>query len=275
MRPTATPAVALTIAGSDSGGGAGVQADLLAFAAHGVHGTTALTAVTVQDTRHVHALHAVPHETVTAQAVVVLDDFAVAAVKTGMLATAQTARAVGGLAAAGRLPNLVVDPVMVSSTGAPLVDAEGLAAYLEHLLPYATVVTPNLAEAEALLDRPVRTPAQMRAAAADLAALGPAALVTGGHLDGCSTTLDVLHVAGETYELTGARVVTSNTHGTGCTFSAALTARLALGDEIPAAARAAKAYVTSALAAAAHWRLGHGPGPLAHIHARPSDEENR
>jgi hydroxymethylpyrimidine/phosphomethylpyrimidine kinase len=261
-----TPPVALTIAGSDSGGGAGVQADVATFAALGVHGTCAVTAVTAQDTRGVHAVHVVPPETVVAQTAVVLDDFAVAAVKTGMLATAATVRAVGFLAARDQLPRLVVDPVLVSSAGQPLVDDAGREAYLEGLFPHATVVTPNLGEARALLGRQVRTLDEMRPAAAELAALGPAVVVTGGHLapDGSSSSVDVLHTGGRTYELRGPWVDTRNTHGTGCTFSAALAARLAHGDDVPTAVRAAKHYVTAALTAAAHRRLGHGAGPLAH-----------
>jgi len=268
-----TPPVALSIAGSDSGGGAGVQADLATFAAHGVHGTCAVTAVTAQDTRGVHAVHVVPPETVVAQAVVVLGDFTVAAVKTGMLATAEAVRAVGRLAGQGRLPRLVVDPVLASSGGDRLMDPTGPAAYLEHLLPHAAVVTPNLAEAAALLGTTVRTLAQMRAAATQLAAHGPAVVVTGGHLDtGGTTVVDVLHAAGTTYELTGPRIPTTNTHGTGCTFSAALAARLACGDDVPSAARAAKRHVAAALACAAHRRLGHGAGPVDHLSRHTAEE---
>lgn len=269
------PLVALTIAGSDSGGGAGVQADLRTLAAHGVHATSAVTAVTVQDTRGVHGVHVVPSETVQAQATVVLDDFDVAAVKTGMLATSETVRLVGDLAAQGVLPRLVVDPVLVSTSGHALIDDAGPAAYLDHLIPVAAVVTPNLEEAGLLLGSTVRTVAQMRAAAAQLARLGPAVVVTGGHLlTGDGTTVEIVHADGSTYDLRGPRVYTRNTHGTGCAFSAALAARLAHGDDVLAAARAAKHYVTTALTAAAHWRLGHGAGPLAHpTHARPTDEE--
>lgn len=274
-----TPAVALTLAGSDSGGGAGVQADLATFAALGVHGTCAVTAITAQDTRGVHAVHVVPHETVVAQAAVVLDDFAVAAVKTGMLAASATISAVGALAAAGRLPRLVVDPVLAASSGAVLVDRAAPAAYLEHLLPHAEVVTPNLDEVEALLGSPVRTLAQMRVAAAALAALGPAVVVTGGHLAGDGTVVDVLHVDRATYDLAGPRVRTTNTHGTGCTFSAALTAHLARGADVPSAAHAAKRHVVAALTTARHWRLGHGAGPLDHLTRDPltrhPDEETR
>lgn len=268
--------MALTIAGSDSGGGAGVQADLLTFAAYGVHGATAVTAVTAQDTLGVHAVHVVPVGTVVAQVAVVVEDLAVAAVKTGMLASAETVRAVGRLAAHGRLPRLVVDPVLTSSSGTPLLDGDGPGAYLEHLVPHASVVTPNLDEAEALLGRAVRTRRQMRDAARELAALGPAVVVTGGHLDGDDGALDVVHAAGVTYELPGTRVDTPHTHGTGCTFSAALAARLARGDDVLTAVRAAKDHVTAALMAARGWRLGRGTGPLNHLsHNRVHDEESR
>jgi hydroxymethylpyrimidine/phosphomethylpyrimidine kinase len=268
------PAVALTVAGSDSGGGAGVQADLRTFTALGLHGTSAVTAVTAQDTCGVRSVHPVPTPTVVAQVVVVLDDFAVATVKTGMLATAETVRAVGRLAEAGRLPRLVVDPVLRASGGRSLIAAAARTAYLEQLLPYAAVVTPNLDEAEALLRAPVRTLAERRAAAEALAGLGPAVVVTGGHdTHDDAHVVDVLHAAGRTYELVGPRIVTRNSHGTGCTFSAALAARLALGDDVPAATCAAKHYVTAALRAAVSWRLGRGAGPLPPVRSAPPSPE--
>lgn len=269
-----TPPVALTIAGSDSGGGAGVQADLRTFAAHGAYGATAVTAVTAQDTTRVYQVHAVPTDVVVAQIDAVIGDLAVSAVKTGMLATTETLAAVADLAARRLLPRLVVDPVLVSSTGQPLLETGAQQGYLEQLLPHATVVTPNLAEAEALLGFPVRTLSDMRDAAAALAQLGPDVVITGGHLaENAEETVDVLHCGGTTYELRGPRVDTRHTHGTGCTFSAALAARLAHGDDVLTATRAAQHYVTAALAAAAHWRIGHGAGPLDH--SIPTLEESR
>jgi hydroxymethylpyrimidine/phosphomethylpyrimidine kinase len=269
-----TPPVVLTIAGSDCGGGAGVTADVRTVAAFGGYAACSLTAVTVQDSRGVHEVHALPARLVAAQAAAVLDDLAVGAVKTGMLATAATVRVVAELAAAGRLPNLVVDPILVSSSGTSLLDADGLRAYVEDLLPRADVLTPNLDEAAALLERLVRSVADARSAAADLAELGPrAVVVTGGHGPHAAEVVDVVHARGKTVELPGPRVNTSNTHGTGCTYSAALAAGLARGRDVTAAARAAQRYVAAALAEAATWRLGSGTGPLAHSVRPPRPEE--
>jgi len=254
-----TPAVALTIAGSDSGAGAGIQADLKVFAALGLYGTSAITATTAQNTLGVHAVHPIPARLVTAQVDAVLTDLPVGAVKTGMLGTARIAAAVAALARDGRLPNLVVDPVLVSTSGHRL----GVVAAVERLLPYAMVCTPNRAEAAALLGRAVRTPSEMARAAGEIAAAGPAwVVITGGDLPGA---IDVVWGAGGVRFLRGARIATRNTHGTGCTFSAAIAARLALGDEVPAALRFAKEYVVRALAGARHWMLGGGHGPVDHF----------
>ena len=263
-----TPVVALTIAGSDSSGGAGVQADLRTFAALGVFGASAFAALTAQNTREVRDVLPVPAAFVVAQTEAVLDDLDVRAVKTGMLATAEVVEAVAGLAAAGRLPALVVDPVMVSSSGARLLEPSAERAYVELLLPHARVLTPNLREAEVLLGGSIGTLAEQREAARALAALGPRVVVVkGGHAvaDAGDDAVDVVHDAGEEYELRAPRVATANDHGTGCTFASAVAARLALGDDERGALRTAKAYVARAVAGGAAWRLGAGHGPLDHF----------
>ncbi|HEU4426165.1 MAG TPA: bifunctional hydroxymethylpyrimidine kinase/phosphomethylpyrimidine kinase [Pilimelia sp.] len=263
-----TPTVALTIAGSDSGGGAGIQADLKTFAAFGVFGTSAITALTAQNTRGVRGVVATPADFVVAQVDAVLDDLPVAAVKTGMLATSDIVTAVGKIAAAGRLPNLVVDPVMVASSGDRLLEPQAERAYIEALLPHAVLATPNLREAEVLLDGPIRTLADQHAAAAAIGALGPRAVVVkGGHpvADAAEDAVDVVWDGGSTYELRGPRVATANNHGTGCTFAAAAAATLARGADVRAACQAAKEYVSRAVTGGAAWRLGGGHGPLDHF----------
>ena len=263
-----SPRVALTIAGSDSSGGAGVQADLKAFAACGVFGASAITALTAQNTTGVRGVHAVPAAFVVAQVEAVLDDLDVAAVKTGMLATAEVVHAVAGLAAAGRLPRLVVDPVMVASSGARLLEPDAERAYLEALLPHAEVLTPNLSEAQVLLGRSITTLAEQREAARALGALGPrAVLVKGGHAVAGTQdeAVDVLWDGAQLRELRAGRVAGTNDHGTGCTLASALAAGLARGEDLVAAVEAAKAYVLRALAGGAGWRLGAGHGPLDHF----------
>lgn len=268
MTPSVTPPVALTIAGSDSGGGAGVQADLKTFAALGVFGTSAVTALTAQNTRGVHGVHVVPAEFVVAQVDAVLDDLPVAAVKTGMLATADVVRAVAGLAGAGRLPRLVVDPVMVASSGDRLLEPDAERLYVEALLPHAAVLTPNLREAEALLDGSVRTLREQHEAARALGAMGPAAVVLkGGHpVAGThGEAVDVVWDGSSTYELSRPRVATANDHGTGCTFAAAVAATLAAGADLAQATAVAKSFVHRAVVGGAGWRLGSGHGPLDHL----------
>lgn len=260
-----TPHVALTIAGSDSGGGAGIQADLRAFGQFGVFGTSVITAVTAQNTLGVTDVHVIPAASVTAQIDAVLDDLPVRAVKTGMLATAELVKLVAVRAAAGELPNLVVDPVLVSATGHRLLEEIALAAYRDLLLPHATIATPNLEEAAVLVGRPLRTLADARAAAHELADLGTRVVVVkGGHLEG-PQAVDVIVFEGDDYELGADRIDTSNTHGTGCTFAAAAAAGLANGLDPLDALAGAKRYVTGAIAGAAAWRLGAGNGPLDHL----------
>ena len=263
-----TPVVALTIAGSDSGGGAGVQADLKTFAVMGVFGTCAITALTAQNTRAVTGVLPVPAHFVVEQVSAVLDDLAVSAVKTGMLGTAAVVAAVAELAAAGRLPHLVVDPVMVASSGARLLDREAEQTYRELLLPHARILTPNVMEAEVLLGRRITTLAEQHEAAAALAALGPAVVVVkGGHaVQGTEQeAVDVVWEDGQAYELRAPRMATMNDHGTGCTFAAAVAAQLALGNGVASALRTAKSFVAAAVAGGAGWRLGGGHGPLDHF----------
>lgn len=263
-----TPVVALTIAGSDSSGGAGIQADLKTFAALGVFGTSAVTALTAQNTRGVRGVHPVPADFVVAQIHAVLDDLAVTAVKTGMLATAEIVRAVADLAASGRLPRLVVDPVMVASSGDRLLEAEAERVYLEALLPQAHVLTPNLREAEVLLGAPIGTLAEQRDAARALGGLGASTVVVkGGHAvaDSAGDAVDVVWDGTSVYELRSPRIDTRNNHGTGCTFASATAAALAAGAETGQAIERAKNFVSRAVAGGSGWRLGQGRGPLDHF----------
>ncbi|WP_305786148.1 bifunctional hydroxymethylpyrimidine kinase/phosphomethylpyrimidine kinase [Symbioplanes lichenis] len=248
-----TPRVVLTIAGSDSGGGAGIQADLKTFAALGAYGVSVITAITAQNTLGVTAVHPVPPDIVAAQLDAVLDDFEVAAVKVGMVADAAVARVIVDRVA--RLPHLVVDPVLVATSGSRLSNVEAVAP----LLPLARVLTPNRAEAGALLSREVVTVAEMSAAARELASSG-AVVVTGSE-----SAVDVLFADGRELLLRGEAVASGNNHGSGCTFSSAIAARLALGDELVPAVRFAKSYVARALAGGRDWKLGAGPGPLHHF----------
>jgi hydroxymethylpyrimidine/phosphomethylpyrimidine kinase len=262
------PPVAMTIAGSDSGGGAGIQADLKTFAALGVFGTSAITALTAQNTRGVFGVHPVPVDFVVAQIETVLEDLPVAATKTGMLATAPILLAVAALASAGRLPRLVVDPVMVSSSGDRLLDAEAEHAYVEELLPHATVVTPNLREAEVLLGRSITTLAEQRSAAEALGTFGPRLVVVkGGHAvtDTPGEAVDVVFDGASTYELRAPRVDTINNHGSGCSFASATAAGLARGLSTADAVAAAKEFVHRAVTGGATWSLGGGHGPLDHF----------
>jgi hydroxymethylpyrimidine/phosphomethylpyrimidine kinase len=238
--------LALTIAGSDSGGGAGIQADLRTFAAHGLHGASALTAVTAQSPLEVARVAPLEPSLVVAQIEIVARDLPVAAVKTGMLATGAILTAVAEAIARLRLPRLVVDPVLVATSGRRLLEAGAEALYIERLFPLAWVATPNLDEAEALLGRAVRDVEAMRAAARDLQRRGPRAVVVkGGHLAG--EPVDVYDDGVRSELIPGPRIDTRHTHGTGCTYSAALAARLALGADPLEAARAAKAYVAEVL----------------------------
>jgi hydroxymethylpyrimidine/phosphomethylpyrimidine kinase len=255
---------ALTIAGSDSGGGAGIQADLKTFAACGVYGTSAITAVTAQNTRGVTAWEAVSTELVIAQIEAVGDDFAPAAVKTGMLATAAIVEAVAATIAELDLPNLVVDPVMIAKGGDRLLREDAVAAIRIELLKLAEVVTPNVPEAEVLTGSPIRTLDDMRAAGRRIRTLGPRVVVVkGGHLPMADLVIDVVVTPDAEFELQGPRLDTRHTHGTGCTFAAAIAAYLALGQPVDEALRSARAYLEGAIRHAPG--LGTGHGPLDHF----------
>jgi hydroxymethylpyrimidine/phosphomethylpyrimidine kinase len=257
------PAVALTIAGSDSSGGAGIQADLKTFAAHGVYGASAIAALTAQNTTGVMSVHAVPPAFVAAQIDAVADDLPIAAVKTGMLFDAGIVVAVSDVLRYRAFPNLVVDPVMVSKSGARLLEEDAVEALCRRLLPLATIVTPNLPEAAVLAGRPALSEEDRREAARRIAGLGPrAVLVKGGH-DMGPEAIDLYYEDGRFESLRCPRLATRHTHGTGCTLSAAIAARLALGEPLFAAVQGAKEYLSRALAAAPG--LGHGSGPLEHF----------
>jgi hydroxymethylpyrimidine/phosphomethylpyrimidine kinase len=266
-----TPKVVLTIAGSDSGGGAGVQADLKTFAALGVFGTSAITAVTAQNTKGVVGFIALAPGFVDEQIGAVLSDLPVAATKTGMLASTEIVSVVADRAAAGELPNLVVDPVLVASSGDPL-SLGGVAEAYPKLFGHAAVITPNLREASLLLGRPLSTVFDMERAAAELAGTGAGAVVVkGGHLEGevdeagRPQAVDVVWQDGRVTYLRGPWVDSPNVHGTGCTFASAIAAGLASGLPLADALQKAKTYVTRALAGSAGWRLGGGHGPLDHF----------
>lgn len=240
---------ALTVAGSDSWGGAGLEADLRTFAAFGVWGTVAVTAVTAQNHRGVLAAHLVAPDLVAAQIDAVAETGMVRAVKTGMLGDAGVIEAVAASLERHRFGPLVVDPVQAASQGGSLLDPAALPVMVRRLLPMCTMVTPNLPEAEALLGRRITRRAEMPAAAAALAEMGPeAVLLKGGHLPG-ATSPDLLWFEGEPTWLEGDRIAAAHSHGTGCTLSAALAAELARGSSVPEACRRAKDYVRGALAA--------------------------
>ncbi|HVS04535.1 MAG TPA: bifunctional hydroxymethylpyrimidine kinase/phosphomethylpyrimidine kinase [Thermoanaerobaculia bacterium] len=259
-RPPGTPPRLLTIAGSDSGGGAGIQADLKTFAAHGGYGMSAITAITAQNTLEVTAVHALPPELVAAQIDAVFADIGVDAVKVGMLAEAAIVEAVAERLHAWAGPPVVVDPVMVSKSGAALLRDDAVAALRERLIPLATVVTPNLPEGARLLGEPIAAD-QQEASARRLAALGPAVLLKGGHGEG-EELVDVLVYAGRMWRFSHRRLAISSTHGTGCTLASAIAARLGRGDALEEAVGGALAYLQRALRAA--FPLGGGRGPVRH-----------
>lgn len=265
--PLLTP-TALTIAGSDSGGGAGIQADLKTFQARGVFGTSAITALTAQNTVGVWGVHPVPPEFVRKQIDTVLDDIGADAIKTGMLVDAATIHAVADALEAHGAKNIVVDPVMIAKSGDTLLADAARGALIERMLPLARVVTPNLHEAGALLGRPVRTLDDMRIAAREFVALGAAAVVVkGGHLDDEEDAIDVLF-DGEGYrDFRTPRVATGDTHGTGCTFASAIAAELAKGADLAHAVAVAKRYLDGAIRAGAGRGIGAGHGPVDHVWA--------
>jgi hydroxymethylpyrimidine/phosphomethylpyrimidine kinase len=261
--------IALTIAGSDSGGGAGIQADLKTFHQFGVYGTSVIVAVTAQNTRGVTAIHPIPGPVVEAQLAAVATDLDPAAVKTGMLATVALVRQVGAAIERYRWAKYVLDPVMVATTGARLLEEAAIREVRQRLIPKAMLVTPNLEEAALLTERSVTTPAEMEAAGQALLELGAgAALVKGGHLQG-PELVDVLVLPGGVQRFPHSKVETRSTHGTGCTLSAAITAGLALGQSIEPAVMTALDWVHRAIATAPG--LGSGRGPINHWADRPLD----
>lgn len=262
------PAV-LTIAGSDSGGGAGIQADLHTFAACGVWGASAITALTAQNTLGVLATHTVPAPFVRAQIDAVMQDIHPTVWKTGMLATTDIIETVAHAAAEYAIPHLVLDPVMVATSGDALLEEDAHHALIHRLLPRATVITPNRAEAEALTGLLITSLDEMRAAARILHGIGGAAVIlTGGHIEDPEWrghAVDLFFDGTDMYLLAAERITTTNTHGTGCTFSAALAASLAQGLPLLTAAQYAKTFITHALRAAADYQLGRGHGPAGHF----------
>jgi hydroxymethylpyrimidine/phosphomethylpyrimidine kinase len=255
---------ALTIAGSDSSGGAGVQADLKTFAALGVYGTSAITAVTAQNTLGVIAWEALSVELVLAQITAVVTDIGTDAVKVGMLGNAAIIRAVARTIAELRLPHVVLDPVMIAKGGARLIEEEAVDALRSALLPCAEVATPNIPEAEVLTGRRIESLADMRDAAGRILELGPrVVLLKGGHLDGPESIDIAVAAGGEEFELRGRRIATRNTHGTGCTLSSAIAANLAKGFAVGQALRDARSYLEGAIAHAPG--VGTGNGPLNHM----------
>ena len=254
---------ALTIAGSDSGGGAGIQADLKTFAAHGVYGMSAITAVTAQNTLGVVAWEALSADLVAAQIEAVADDIGVDAVKTGMLANAAIVEAVAAAIRSLELPQLVVDPVMIAKGGDRLLEEDAVQAIVTELLPQAHVVTPNVPEAEVLSGRPIRSTVDMHDAGRRILERGPrVVLVKGGHLAG-PDSIDVVCSAEGSTEIRGPRIQTQHTHGTGCTLASAIAANLARGMGDLDAIREARHYVEGAIRHAPG--LGRGHGPLAHF----------
>lgn len=260
--------IALTIAGSDSGGGAGIQADLKTMSALGVYGASVITAVTAQNTRAVSAVHPIPVDVIGAQIDAVLSDLDVGAIKIGMLATTEVIEAVVQGIAAYSGP-VILDPVMIAKSGDLLLARDAVRTLRERLLPRASLLTPNLPEAACLLDRMVaETPDEMAQQGHALCALGAGAvLMKGGHAGG-DTCRDLLVQAdGSARELVARRHPTGNTHGTGCTLSAAICAGLARGLALDEAVRAAHAYLQGAIARADSLQVGHGHGPVHHFHA--------
>ena len=266
-------AIAVTIAGSDSSGGAGIQADLKTFAAFGVYGASVIAALTAQNTQGVSAIHDVPADFIAAQIDAVFSDLDVNAVKIGMLSQSSAIEAVAAGLARHNARNIVLDPVMVATSGDRLLANDAVTALIRDLMPLAVVVTPNLHEAAALTDTAVaRDEDDMVAQARKILAFGPRyVLIKGGHGDG-GDSVDLLVSDGDVVRLSAQRIATTNTHGTGCTLSSAIAAGLAKGLDLTAAVRAAKDYVTAAIAAADQLTVGHGHGPLNHFYRtwRPS-----
>jgi hydroxymethylpyrimidine/phosphomethylpyrimidine kinase len=259
--------IALTIAGSDSSGGAGIQADLKTFAALGVYGASVITALTAQNTMGVRGIHQVPAEFVTAQIDAVFSDLAVGAVKIGMVAELSIIDAIAAGLQRWSPKHLVFDPVMVATSGDRLLAAEAVDALRMKLIPLVSLITPNLPEAAALLDEPMASDeAAIESQGRRLLALGcQAVLIKGGHGQG-SESIDYLVDADSTIVLAAPRISTANTHGTGCSLSSAIAAGLAKGDDMASAVRNAKRWISAAIEAADRFTVGHGHGPVHHFH---------
>jgi hydroxymethylpyrimidine/phosphomethylpyrimidine kinase len=264
---TMTMPIALTIAGSDSSGGAGIQADLKTFAALGVYGASVITALTAQNTSGVSGIHQVPADFVTAQIDAVLGDLDVKAVKIGMVAQLATIDAIVKAIERWSPKHIVLDPVMVATSGDRLLAADAVEALRTRLIPRASLITPNLPEAAALLDEPVATSeAAIESQGRRLLAMGcPAVLIKGGHGQG-TESIDYLVSGNGVIALAAPRIATKNTHGTGCSLSSAIAAGLAKGEDMETAVRKAKAWVSAAIAAADRLGVGHGHGPIHHFH---------
>jgi hydroxymethylpyrimidine/phosphomethylpyrimidine kinase len=260
------PSVVLTIAGFDPGSGAGVTADIKTIAAHGCYGVACITALTVQSTAAVRRVEAVDAELVAETLAELASDLTIAAVHIGMLGSGKVARAVANFLAAQKVPNVVLDPILKSSSGTGLVDAAGVRLLIEELLPLAAVVTPNIDEASALTGLPVTDIEQMRAAARKLHEMGASAVVvTGGHLEKAIDLLSFTSKRGIEQELfKSARLRSNSTHGTGCAFATAVACHLAMGRGLPEAVLLAKAYVSAAISNA--HPLGRGIGPVHHLY---------
>ena len=262
-----TVPVALTIAGSDSSGGAGIQADLKTFAAFGVYGASVITALTAQNTRGVSGIHPVPAAFVTAQMDAVFDDLDVAAVKIGMVAELSIIEAIASALARWKPKHIVLDPVMVATSGDRLLSTDAVSALRERLVPLASLITPNLPEAAVLLGDPVASDETAIASQGErlLATGARAVLIKGGHGKGAES-IDYLFSGSDTIALPAPRIATRNTHGTGCSLSSAIAAGLAKGETLNTAVRDAKTWITEAIAAADRLGVGHGHGPIHHFH---------
>lgn len=260
---------ALTIAGSDSGAGAGIQADLKTFASLGVFGSSVLTAVTAQNTVEVAAIAEVPEEVVIAQIDTVLEDIGANAIKTGMLSGKAIIQNTADRLEAWGVPHLVVDPVMISKTGVPLLQPDAMRALVKDLLPHATIITPNVPEAQELSKREIRTPEDAQDAAKAIRELGPdIVIVKGGHMEG-PAAIDLVYIDDEFIPIEGERIQTKNTHGTGCTFSAAITAFLAMGIDQLESIQLAKRYIENALRHS--YAIGEGHSPVNHFAPLPAE----
>jgi len=258
----------LTIAGSDSGGGAGIQADLKTFAANKCYGFSVLTALTAQNTCAVTAIHPVPVDFVEAQMDSVLTDIGTDAIKIGMLFSVELIEAVARRLEAHNASNIVLDPVMVAQSGDKLLQDDAIAAIKEHLIPLADIITPNLPEAEVILERRIENIAEMAETARDLAKFGcRSVLVKGGHLkENCSTDFLYMKADDQVFDFTSDPVDTVNNHGTGCTLSSAIAAKLAHGYDIKTAVGQAKEYITGAIKSGARYSIGKGNGPVHHFY---------